>query len=108
MKQLMNLQRTIILQNFTTIDIAVQGKSWKTSLVCSKIDGEFTLKLLLIIKDVVLTMLFLHTMLIRNSDSLNVYRRTSLVDHVGYNRDTFYQLQTPRSGQNAKTSGEAI
>ena len=83
MKQLMNLQRTIILQNFTTIDIAVQGKSWKTSLVCSKIDGEFTLKLLLIIKDVVSTTLFLHTMLIRSSDSLNVYRRTSLVDHVG-------------------------
>ena len=27
---------------------------------------------------------------------------------LGYNRDTFYPLQTPRSGQNAKTSGEAI
>ena len=38
-----------------------------------------------IVKDVVLTMLILHKMLIRSPDSSNVYRPASLVDHVGEN-----------------------
>ena len=60
-------------------------------------------------------------MLIRIPDLLNVYRPASLMDHVDENgnltegewrkyitRDTFYRLQTPRSGRNAKTSAKAI
>ena len=74
-----------------------------------------------IVKDVVLTRLVLHNMLIRSSDSLNVYRPASLVDNVDENGnltkrewgkditgDTFYPLQTPRSGLNAKTPAKAI
>ena len=60
-------------------------------------------------------------MLIRSPDSLNGYRPASLVDYVDENGnategewrkditgDTFYSLQTPRSGHNAKTSAKAI
>ena len=60
-------------------------------------------------------------MLIRSSDSLNVYQLASLVDHVDENGnltegklqkvamgDTFYPLQTPRSEHNAKTTAIAI
>ena len=74
-----------------------------------------------IFKDVVLTTLILHHILIRSPDSLNVYRPASLVDHVDENGnliqgewrkditgDTFYPLQTPRKAHNAKTSAKAI
>ena len=60
-------------------------------------------------------------MLIRSPDSLSAYRPISLVDHVDENGnmtegewrndvigDTFYPLQTPRSGHNAKTSAKVI
>ena len=38
-----------------------------------------------IVKDVVLTTLILHNMLIRSPDSLDVYRPASTVDHVDEN-----------------------
>ena len=59
-------------------------------------------------------------MLIRSPESLNVYRPASFVNHVDENRiltegewrkditgDTFYPLQTPRSGDNTKSSAKA-
>ena len=60
-------------------------------------------------------------MLIKSSDSLNIYRSASLVDHVDKNgnltegewgkdirRNTLYPLQTPRSEHNAKCSTKAM
>ena len=74
-----------------------------------------------IFKDVVLTTLILHKMLIRRTDLLNVYRPASLVDHVDENGyltegewrtditgQIFYPLQTHRSGNSAKISAKAI
>ena len=59
-------------------------------------------------------------MLIRSPESLNVYRPASFVNHVDENRiltegewrkditgDTFYPLQTPRSGDHTKSSAKA-
>ena len=68
-----------------------------------------------------LTKVIFHNMLIRSPDSLNVYRPSSLVDHVDENGnltdveqrkditgDIWYPLQTPRSGHNARNSAKAI
>lgn len=75
-----------------------------------------------IVKDIALSTLILHNMLLKSHSSTNAYRPTSLTDYVNSNGeitegewrrdvitgDTFYPLQVPRSGHNAKASAKGI
>ena len=92
----------------------ILANRWQIFFTIIKLNPEF-------VKEIVLTTLILHNMLIKSPNSMSVYRPRSLVDFEDENgnvtpgewrndviTDSFYPLQVPRTGHNATKSAKSV